>query len=299
MAEKFHYGGQAVIEGVMMRGQKAMATAVRRPGGDISVNAQTLAPIYTGWLRKTPLVRGIIVLLESMVLGTKTILDSANTALESEGEKISNWLVLLMILVSLGFSVAVFFIAPLLLASLVDRFVHSSILFHLIEGVIRMGIFVGYLELMNLLPDIRRVFAYHGAEHKTINAYEDGAPLEVASVRNYSTAHLRCGTSFLFTVLVIAILLFSIIGRFESIWLMLLSRIAFIPIIAALSYEVTHFAGNHTRSGLVRATLYPGLLLQKLTTREPDDSQIEVAIAALHEAMAKDVVPEALAAQPS
>ena len=144
-----------------------------------------------------------------------------------------------------------------------------------------MAIFIIYLKLMTLVPDIKRVFAYHGAEHKTVNAYEDGVPLEVEAIKGYSTAHVRCGTSFLFAVLIIAILVFALIGRPPSLWLMVLSRIILIPVIAALGYEVTHFGGKHTKNGLVRAILYPGLLLQKLTTRQPDDSQLEVAISAL------------------
>ena len=285
MAKKFYYGGQAVIEGVMMRGQKTMVTAVRRPNGELAIDTQPLATIYTGWMRKTPLIRGVIVLIEAMVLGIKTLLYSANVSLEEEEEKISGGLIWAMVTLSLVLSVALFFLAPLFLTRLLDPYIQSSLVFHLIEGLIRLAIFIVYLKLMTLAPDIRRVFAYHGAEHKTVNAYEDGVPLEVEAVKGYSTAHVRCGTSFLFTVLIIAILVFALIGRPPSLWLMVLLRIILIPVIAAVGYEVTHFAGKHTKNSLIRAILYPGLLLQKLTTRQPDDSQLEVAILALRKVL--------------
>jgi len=285
MAKEFHYGGQAVVEGVMMRGQKTTVTAVRRPNGELAINTQPLPTIYTSWMRKTPLIRGVIVLIEALVLGIKTLLYSANVSLEEEEEKISGGLVWGMLTISLVLAIALFSMAPLFLAKLFDPYIHSSLLFHLIEGFIRLIIFITYLKLMTLIPDIKRVFAYHGAEHKTVNAYEDGVPLEVEAVKGYSTAHVRCGTSFLFAVLIIAILVFALIGRPASLWLMVLLRVILIPVIAALGYEVTYFGGNHTKNGLVRAILYPGLLLQKLTTREPDDSQLEVAISALRKVL--------------
>jgi len=261
-----------------MRGQKTMVTVVRRPSGGLAIDTQPLATIYTGWVRRAPLLRGIIILIEALVLGIKSLLYSANVSLEEEEEEISGWLVWAMVIIALAFGVALFFIAPLFLTRLLD--INSPVVFNLIDGFIRLAIFIIYLKVMILVPDIKRVFAYHGAEHKTVNAYEDGAPLEVEAARKYSTAHVRCGTSFLFAVLIIAILVFSLVGL-PSLWLMVLSRIILIPVIAALGYEVTHFGGKHTKNGLVRAILYPGLLLQKLTTRQPDDSQLEVAISAL------------------
>jgi len=293
VAKEFHYGGQAVIEGVMMRGQKTMVTVVRRPNGELAINTQPLATIYTGWMRKTPLIRGVIVLIEALILGIKTLLYSANVSLEEEEEKISGGLVWAMVTLSLVLSIALFFMAPLFLAKLLDPYIQSSLVFPLIEGFIRLTIFIAYLKLMTLVPDIKRVFAYHGAEHKTVNAYEDGVPLEVEAIKGYSTAHVRCGTSFLFAVLIIAILVFALIGRPSSLWLIVLSRIILIPVIAALGYEVTHFGGKHTKNGLVKATLYPGLLLQKLTTRQPDDSQLEVAISALRKVVEIEQLEEA------
>lgn len=280
MLEKHYYGGQAVIEGVMMRGKESMVTAVRRPDGTITTDTQSLPNIYTGRLRKTPLVRGIIVLIEALVLGIKTLMFSANVSLEEEGEEITGWSIWAIIIFSLAFAVAIFFVAPLFLTKLLDPYIKSSIVFHLIEGVFRLLIFVAYLKLISLVPDIKRLFAYHGAEHKAVNAYESGVPLEIDSVNKYSTAHVRCGTSFLFAVLIIAIIVFAFIGR-QSLWLMLLSRVLLIPVIAALGYEFTYFGARHTNNPVVRAILMPGLWLQTLTTREPDNSQIEVALVAL------------------
>jgi len=280
MTERFYYGGQAVIEGVMMRGRKTMVTAVRRPSGGLAIDTQSLPSIYTGRMRKAPLIRGIIVLIEALVLGIKTLLYSANVSLEEEEEEISGKLVWLIITVSLVFAIAIFFMAPLFLTKLLDPHIHSSLVFHLIEGFIRLALFIAYLKLITLVPDIKRVFAYHGAEHKTVNAYEAGAPLEVEAVRGYKTAHVRCGTSFLFAVLIIAIIVFALIGR-PSLWLMVVARILLIPAIAALGYEVTYFGARHIKNGLVRAILAPGLWLQALTTSEPDDSQLEVALSAL------------------
>ncbi len=287
MAGKFHYGGQAVMEGVMMRGQKTVATAVRRPNGELAVRNKPLSSIYTGWVRKAPFIRGVIVLLEAMVLGISSLIYSANVALEEEEEKISGGSIWLILLFALVFAVGLFFLAPLFLTKLLDSYISSSLVFHLIEGGIRLAIFLLYLRLISLMPDIKRVFAYHGAEHKTINAYEDGASLEAEEIGKYSTAHARCGTAFLLAVLIIAILVFALIGR-QEVWLMVLSRVLLLPVIASLGYEVTQFGARHLKNGFVRAMMAPGLWLQKLTTKEPDDRQIEIAIAALESVLASD-----------
>ena len=294
MAKKFYYGGQAVLEGVMMRGQKTMVTAVRRPSGGLALDVQPLSTLYTGRLRRIPLIRGIVVLIEALVLGMKSLLYSANVSLEEEEEEISGWLTWALVAVSLAFAVALFFMAPLFLTTLLDPYINSSLVFHLIEGFIRLGIFILYLKLMTLVPDLRRVFAYHGAEHKAVNAYEAGVPLEVEAVKEYNTAHVRCGTSFLFAVLIIAIIVFALVGR-PAVWLMVLSRIILIPVIAALGYEVIYFGANHARNAIVRAILAPGLLLQALTTREPDDGQLEVAVSALQKVVEVDQPKEAAA----
>lgn len=289
MEKRFYYGGQAVIEGVMMRGQKNRVTVVRRPNGELTMNIQPLAIIYTGWMRKAPLIRGIIVLIEAVVLGIKSLLYSANVSLEEEETEISGGLTWGFLSLSVVVAVALFFMAPLFLTRLFD--INSSLLFHLVEGCIRLVIFIAYLEVVTLLPDIKRVFAYHGAEHKAVNAYENGVPLEVETVKRHSTIHVRCGTSFLFVVLIIAIIVLALIGR-PSLWLMVLSRIILIPVIAALGYEVTHFGARHNKNGLVRAVLAPGLWFQRLTTREPDDSQLEVALSALKKVMEVDQLEE-------
>ena len=296
MGKRFYYGGQAVIEGVMIRGRKAMVTAVRRPSGGMAMDVRPLSPIYTGWMRRTPLMRGIIVLIEAMALGIKSLLYSANVSLEEEKEEISGKTAWAMIAVALVLAIVLFLIIPLFLTRLINPYIGSSLVFHLIEGFIRIIIFIAYLKLVGLIPDIKRVFTYHGAEHKVVNAFEDGVPMEVEAVRKYNTAHVRCGTSFLFAVLIIAIVVFSLVGR-PSLWLMVLSRILLIPVIAALGYEVIYFGANHIKNALVRAVLAPGLWLQTLTTKEPEDSQIEVALSAIKKVVEIDQLEEA--AQPS
>lgn len=287
MANTFHYGGQAVIEGVMIRGRKDVVTAVRRPGGGIAVNSQPLSNLYTGKLRKTPLIRGIVVLIEALIIGFKAIIYSANVALEEEETEISGWYIWLMVIAAMALVVALFFIVPLFLTRLIEPYFSSSFVFHLIEGCIRAIIFIIYLRLIGMIPSIKRVFAYHGAEHKTINAYENNVPLELDAVRKYGKAHMRCGTSFIFVVLVIAILVFSIVGK-PSLWVMVLSRIVLLPVIAAVGYEIIQFGARHSCNPLVRAVLAPGLWLQGMSTREPDDSQLEVGMAALRRALETD-----------
>ncbi len=276
----------------MMRGQKTVAIVVRRPNGKLAINTRPLSAIYTGRMRRTPFIRGIIVLIESLILGISSLVYSANIALEEEKEKISGGSTWLLMFFSLALAVSLFFLAPLFLTKLLDPYITSSLLFHLVEGFIRLAIFLVYLKLTSLLPDIKRTFAYHGAEHKTIHAYEDGAELETQAIRRYGTAHARCGTAFLLTVLVIAILVFALVGR-QTLWLMVLSRVLLLPVIAALGYEATQFGARHMNNGFIRALMVPGLWLQSLTTREPDDSQIEVATAALKEVLATDQGEEA------
>ena len=290
MAEqkRFNYGGQAVIEGVMIRGRKYLVTALRKPDGTVSVDKQPLPSLYTGKLRAMPLFRGIIVLIEALVLGMKTLLYSANEALEEEGEKVSGWWMWLMLIVSLAFAVALFFLAPLFLTNLLN--IRDPFLFNLVDGLIRLAIFILYLWLVSLMPDIKRVFAYHGAEHKTVNGYEAGVPLEPESVKKFSKAHIRCGGSFLFVVLIIAIIVFSIVGK-PALWLMVLSRVLLLPVISALGYEVIYFGARHTNNIFVKIILAPGMWVQSFTTREPDNGQLEVAIAAMKAAVEADNPP--------
>ncbi len=198
MAKQFYYGGQAVIEGVMMRGRKAAVTTVRLPNGELAMDIQQLPAIYNGWMRNVPLLRGIIVLIEAMTLGIKTLLFSASMSLQEEGETVSRKAVWGMMAVALLLVVALFFVAPLFLTKLVNPYIPSALVFNLVEGIIRLAIFIIYLKVISLSSEIRRVFSYHGAEHKVVNAYEAGVPMEVEAVRKYATAHVRCGTSFLF-----------------------------------------------------------------------------------------------------
>lgn len=280
----------------MIRGRQAAVTAVRRPNGELAVDTRPLAAVYTSWMRKAPLMRGIIVLIEAMVLGIKSLLYSASVSLEEEKEEISGKAVWFMITLAVVLAVVLFLIVPLFLTRLLNPYISSSLVFHLVEGFIRLVIFVAYLKLVGLIPDIKRVYTYHGAEHKAVNAYEAGVPMEVEAVKKYSTAHVRCGTSFLFVVLIIAILVFALVGR-PSLWLMVLSRLLLIPVIAAIGYEVIYFGANHTKNTVVRAILAPGLWLQDLTTGKPDDSQLEVALEALKKAVEIDQTEEE--AQPS
>jgi uncharacterized protein YqhQ len=293
MAEPFHYGGQAVIEGVMIRGKEGVAISVRQPNGQLNVVRQPLASIYKGRLRQIPFIRGIIVLIETLVLGTQSLLHSAQVAAAEEGEeKIPTAVLWGTVVVSLGLGVVLFFMVPLFATRyLIEPYIESSLLSNLFEGLIRIGIFVAYLKLMSLIPDIKKVFAYHGAEHKVVNAYEAGVPLDVESVKRYSTAHARCGTAFLFIVLIVAIFVFALVPQ-PTLWIRILSRIALIPVIAVISYEIMKFGAGHGKNRVVRVLLAPGLLLQALTTREPDDSQIEAAISALNEVIKIDRTAE-------
>jgi len=289
MEKSFHYGGQAVIEGVMIRGKEGVAISVRQPNGELNTVRQPLASIYRGRLRDMPLIRGIIALVETLVLGTQSLLHSAQVAAAEEGgEKIPTALLWGTVAISLTLGVVLFFMVPLFATRyLIDPYIESALLSNIFEGLIRIGIFIAYLEVISFIPDIKRVFAYHGAEHKVVNAYEAGVPLEVESVKNYSTAHARCGTAFLFIVLIVAIFVFALVGQ-PTLWIRILSRIALIPVIAVISYEIMKFGAGHINNKIIRVLLAPGLMLQAITTREPDDSQLEAAISALNEVIEID-----------
>jgi uncharacterized protein YqhQ len=280
--KEFHYGGQAIIEGVMIRGRNGVAIAVRQPDGEIRVTDQQIASIYRGRFRDMPFIRGIIVLIETMVLGITALFNSAQVASMEDGEQqITPGMLWGTAIVSIIIGVAIFFVAPLVVTNyFIYPNVSSAILANLIEGVLRIIIFILYLWLVGMMPDIKTVFAYHGAEHKSVNAFEAGVPLEIDYVKKYSTAHTRCGTSFLLVVLVLAIIVFSLLGK-PPLWLGIISRIVLIPVIAAIGYEIIRFAAEHADNKVIRALLAPGLALQSLTTRQPNDKQLEVAIAAL------------------
>jgi uncharacterized protein YqhQ len=289
--KKYNYGGQAVIEGVMIRGRTARVTAVRRPNGEIATEVKPLPSATTNWARRTPLVRGVVILIEAMVLGIKSLMYSANVALEEEEEKISNKAIWGMMAIAVVLVVLLFFVAPLFLTKLVYTYLPNSIVFNIVEGLIRVVIFIGYIKVISYMSDIKRVFTYHGAEHKAVNAYEAGVPLEVDAIKKYSRAHVRCGTSFLFFVLVIAIIVFSLVGVWD-LWLMVISRVVLIPVIMALGYELIYFGAKHTNNWFMKIVLAPGLWMQSLTTGEPDDKQLEVAIAAMNKALEVDQAEE-------
>ena len=292
MAKKPIYGGQAVIEGVMIRGQKHMSMAVRRPNGEVALHTEPLKALFTGRLRRIPLLRGVIVLVEMLTLGTRALIRSANMAVEEkEGESIPAPLVWGTLAFSMTLAIGIFVVLPIFIQTWLDPYISSDFLSNFIEGIIRLSMFLLYLSGIGLIPDIRRVFAYHGAEHMTIHAHEDEAPLEVASVQRYSTAHARCGTAFLLLVVVISIMVFSALGR-PDLWLRIVSRIALMPVIAVIAYEIVRFHGAHPKNWFLRIVLSPSLALQALTTRKPDDSQIEVAICALNEAIRADQTGE-------
>jgi uncharacterized protein YqhQ len=300
MADKFRYGGQAVMEGVMMRGVKTIATVVRRPDGKLAKDVHPLHPIYTGRWRKLPFTRGVIAMLEAMILGTQSLIFSTNVALEDTKEpkpdetgkesiKLGGATLWLVMLASLAFAVGLFSLIPLFLAKWLMPGMQGSLPFNLVEGVIRLAIFLAYLWGVGFMPDIRRVFSYHGAEHKTIHAYEAGVELTPESVQKYTTAHARCGTAFLLAVLIIAIFIFSLVGK-QALWLLIVSRILLLPVIAAIAYEVTQYGARHMDNIFVKWLVAPGLWLQSLTTKQPDDKMVEVAIAALKEVLMADGV---------
>jgi uncharacterized protein YqhQ len=285
-------GGQAVLEGVMMRGPGNWAVAIRTPSGEI---AQVSHPIDSAMARhlvfRLPIVRGVIALGESLAIGFRALSVSAHYAAAEEAEgdeepaEIGRWALVFSFLVAIGFAVSVFKIGPGLLTDLLP--ISSGPLFVLVEAVIRITIFVGYLALLSLLPHLKRVFQYHAAEHKAINAYEAGEDLTPERVQRYSLIHPRCGTAFLLWVMVIAIFVFAFFGRPVWYWL-ILTRILLLPVIAGIAYEVIRFAGKHQDNGILMTMLAPGLWLQRLTTRQPTLDQIEVSIQALQDVLERE-----------
>ncbi|MCY4652957.1 MAG: DUF1385 domain-containing protein [Dehalococcoidia bacterium] len=294
--QKPTYGGQAVLEGVMIRGQSHMAVAVRRPNGAIAIDERPLSTLYTGVVRRIPLLRGVIVLVETLSLGMRALSYSANVNMEDpeadpdsevESEELGKGAIASMLLLSFGFAIALFFLLPLFASRPLEGLFGNDIVSNIAEGAIRLAVFVAYIWVIGRMPDIRRVFMYHGAEHMTVHAQERGDPLVIDAIRKYSPAHPRCGTAFLLTVMVVAIAVLVLVPR-DPLWWMILSRIIFIPAIAALAYEVIRLSGRYEDNPLVRLVTAPNLLLQKLTTRQPEDDQIEVAVAAMNAALIAD-----------
>ena len=296
---KQYYGGQAVIEGVMMRGRKSMAVAVRNPQGEIVLHEEPLtAKIYTSTWGQWPFVRGLAMLWDALGLGIRALMWSGEVAAqEEEGEKVefSGPVAWTTIAVSLSFAIGLFFLVPTFAARLLATFVNDDPFVDAIfEGVIRLLLCVGSRWVIGRVGEIKRVFGYHGAEHKTINAYEANAPLTVSEVQKFSVQHTRCGTSFLLYVLVISILLFAPLtfSNVEPGWLALLlrfgTRLALVPVVAAIAYEIIRFSAAHEDNRIMRMIITPGLWLQKMTTREPDDGMVACAIAALEPVLAAD-----------
>ncbi|MGH2509092.1 MAG: DUF1385 domain-containing protein [Ktedonobacteraceae bacterium] len=315
---KFYYGGQAMVEGVMMRGKQSASVAIRQPTGEVYLYEEALnSRLYQNTLFRLPFLRGMLLLWEMMVLGTRLMTLSANIASgavvadkpaqaqasaehsglladnaqthQEQPSALGGWLLGLTLLISLGFAIVVFFIGPLFLTSLLRSQIGDGWLNILVEGVIRLALLVGYLYLIGRVPDIQRVFGYHGAEHKAINAMESGHPLDVAHVRQASRVHTRCGTGFLLLVMVVSIFVFVLVGS-PTLVLKVLSRIVLVPVVAGIAYELMRLGAAHYHIRIVRWLLAPGLALQGLTTREPDDSMLECAIAALKRVMQRDAV---------
>lgn len=291
---RIYYGGQAVIEGVMIRGPSSMAIACRKPDGDIIVRDQPLGGVYTGPIRRVPIIRGMIVMWETLALGIRALIFSSNVAIGQVDQEINSRALWITACASMTLVAAIFFAGPLLLADWLEGLVGSHTLVIVIEGIIRLGVIVGYMAVIGLLPDVRRIYAYHGAEHKTIHALENGDPLEPTAIQRYSTAHVRCGTSFLLTVVVVSVFVFAAVGN-PDLWLRVLSRIVLIPLIAAMAYEIIRFGGAFESNPITRILMWPNLALQKLTTRQPDDSQVEVAVSALKQVLRTEGALERLA----
>jgi uncharacterized protein YqhQ len=285
--KRFPYGGQAVLEGVMMRGLRQMTVAVRSPAGEIVFKHESLNVARRRVWENLPFLRGVLMLWDALNLGVRALNFSATVAVGQEEEQPSSVMTTVTMLLSLLFAIGLFFILPAFLASLVERLGATPLVRELAQGLIRLLIFLGYIIVISRLPDIQRVFGYHGAEHKTINAFEAGEPLTVASVQRFTLIHPRCGTSFLLVVLLVSFVVFAFV-RDLPFWLRLLSHIPLVPVIAGVTYELLRLSAANYHRAWVRRLVAPTLALQRLTTRPPDDSMIAVAIAALLPVLAAD-----------
>ena len=274
-------GGQAIIEGVMMRHGNKIAAAVRRPDKEIIYQERNYVPLTKrykplGWM----FIRGTITLFEMMVIGIQILMFSANVALEEEEQKPHGWEIYVSLIVSFAIAIFFFVIVPAFFFTQIKVYIGNLILLNFLEGCVRLGLFLSFLSMTLLMSDMRRVYMYHGAEHKTVFAWEDGQDLTVENVKKYSTRHPRCGTSFILFVMIVSILVFSLLGRPDFIH-RVIYKILLMPVIAGISYEAIRFTGKYSRFKFIQILSWPGLMLQRITTREPDDDQIEVAIAAM------------------
>ncbi len=296
---KFYYGGQAVIEGVMMRGRKFVVMAVRRPDQRIYLYRETLTPaVYRNSIFGLPFLRGVLLLWEMLILGSRLMALSANIASgaidpeelpvdQEESQRMSRAALIVPMLVSLSVAVAVFFVGPMLATSLMPAMISNSWLGFVVEGIIRLGLLLGYLYLIGRVPEIQRVFGYHGAEHKAINAMERGYPPDIEHVRKASRVHTRCGTGFLLLVVAVSIVVFALVGL-PSIWVRVVARIVLVPVVAGIAYELMRLGAANYHYRVVRWLMAPVLALQKMTTREPDDGMIACAVVALRRVMEYD-----------
>lgn len=284
----YAYGGQALMEGVLMRGRDAIAVALRHPDGRIVTATERLdSGIHGKRYAKWPLIRGLVVLYETLVIGTRWLVRSANVQAEEDDVELGKGSIAIMLIVTFGVAIAVFSLLPLFISSVATAGSDQGWAQPAVEGVIQVAIFLGYLTLVSRAPDIRRVFQYHGAEHMTIHALEAGDPLTVDAVRKYPTAHHRCGTEFLVVLVMLSIFTFSLVGKQEPL-VMIASRILGIPLLAAVGYEVLRLGARYRRNPLVKAIMFPGILVQMITTKRPDDDMIEVAITSMQEALVAD-----------
>jgi uncharacterized protein YqhQ len=284
----FSYGGQALIEGVMMRGRDAVAVALRHPDGRIVWASERLdTGFHRSKLSRAPFVRGLVILYETLVMGTRWLIRAAGLQVEDEGVEIGKGSVAIMLLITAAFGIGLFFLLPLIVATFTVGDDHGDLTKYAVEGLVRVGLFLGYLAILARTPDISRVFQYHGAEHMTIHALEHGDPLRPEAIRRYPTAHPRCGTEFLVVVILLSILGFALVGR-QSPLVTVASRIVLIPVIASVGYELLRLGARHRGNPVVRVIMWPGILVQMITTKQPTDDMIEVAIVAIEEALRAD-----------
>jgi uncharacterized protein YqhQ len=284
------YGGQAVIEGVMMRGSQSVAIAMRNPQGEITLHTEPLTGIYKSAIAKIPFLRGLILLWDSLGLGMRALTISANVQ-GDEDEKIEGPALYITLIVSLTIGIALFFLAPAAIGQFTEKTLGWNAWWgNLIEGVVRILLVIGYIWGVGFMPDIRRVFAYHGAEHKTINAFEAGVELTPENAAKYSVEHPRCGTAFLLTLVVLSVLVFALLGPLPTFW-RLASRVLMLPILAGAAYEYIRWTARRLDSPFVKALLKPNLALQHLTTREPSLDMLEISIAAFNEMRKSETPP--------
>ena len=288
---RYSYGGQALIEGVMMRGRDAIAVALRSPDGTIIVADERLdTGFHKNAISRAPFIRGLVILYETLFVGTRWLIRSASVQAEEEGVELGKGSVAIMLGVTAVIGVGLFFLLPLGVASVAAGTSDNPFLQHIIEGLVRVVLFIGYLAVLSRTPDVSRTFQYHGAEHMSIHTLEAGLPLRIENVRKFPTAHPRCGTEFLVVVVLLSIVAFSLIGRLSPV-MMIGSRILLIPVIAAVGYELLRLGARFRSNPVVRVVMWPGMLVQMITTKQPTDAMIEVAIVALEEALKADGEP--------